>query len=138
MNIEPFRNHTAAIVEQKKWLVLADSDQAAHHFAEQLLDLGAADVLVLAATRNAAPKAIEPRYKRTDLGTDGNPGSLGHIRSCLAAFRELPEHIRAEIDAWDPDGDARVLTPFGRKTYLFTVEPFSALVGQNGNNSKIK
>ena len=112
MTVDTLRGHAAAVVATKKWLILADSDGAAAHFAQQLLELGAEDVMVLAAMRNTAEKAIEPTYRRVDLGTDGSPGSLGHIRSCLTAFRNLPEHICSEIDNWDPEGKAQVLTPF--------------------------
>ena len=112
MNIENLRTLTATVVRGKKWLVLADSDSAANHFAQELLDLGALDVMVLAATRDSPLKAIEPAYSRIDLGTDGSPGSLGHIRSCLHAFKHLPDHVRDAIDDWDPTKEAVVITPF--------------------------
>ncbi len=76
--------------------------------AEHLLDLGAARVMAIGGSRGTGPLPEPGRMPMVDLGVRGED-MMGGIRACEAAIDSLSAEVQAQVDAFDPEGEARVI-----------------------------
>ncbi len=97
--------------EGKRWLLAIDAAAAAGSFVELLEEYGAQRGLVLAGSEGTGELLDPEKVEVIVLGVRGH-SMLGGIRAFHAALADLPDDVQARIDAWDPDGSARVLAPF--------------------------
>ena len=112
--IRHYREQVRKCIEGRPWLVGMNVAVAATRTAQQLLDLGAENVLAVAATRGVGDLPDPDVVRCLLLGLESEADMLDAIRRSLDALTHLPAWVLDEIDRFDPDGKARVLeTPFG-------------------------
>ncbi len=108
------RDRLRAIFEPGRWLTVAEVAQSAVGAATRLVSMTGRDphdyVLALAGRQGVGTLDDSIRVFSLDVPEGGN--ILEGIRLAHAALEELPVHIQAEVDAWDPDHQARVIQPF--------------------------
>ncbi len=110
MNETDFQELAAKVVQGNDWIVLADRLRVAHHHAEKLQSLGAQRVFAIAAFRGKSLVPADLPYPAVSLDIQSD-SQLNAIRSSIAAFRELPAHVKSRLDEWDPEKAALVFSP---------------------------
>lgn len=122
------------VVADRPWLVAEGVLPASARAAAALGGLGASRCFVVAATRGTGP-APEPEVADyVVLGAAGD-SIMGGIRAGEAALADLPDEVVARIDAFDREGQARVLAALysngrpvaGRAVYGARPESWQAL-----------
>ncbi len=106
-----WRELVASCVLGGRWLTAMDVAQPAAKLAKRLLDLGAEDAMAIGACMGTGPLVALPEDRLIVMDVRAE-GTMGGIRAGEAALSNLPEAVRAQVDAWDPEGRARVLRPF--------------------------
>jgi hypothetical protein len=111
-----------SVVADRPWIVAMDVLVSAAAVAKQLKELGASRCLAIGASRGTGrlPQGVD----MIGLGLGGT-SMMDAIRVAEVGLDDLPDHARATVDAFDPDGEARVIRPFysagrpvgGRRTY---------------------
>lgn len=90
----------------RRWLVSADVLPATNALVAQLQELGAEGVFALAGSQGTGPG---PSCAHAELGAHG-AGMMEGIRVSQAALEApLPPAVQAQVDGFDPTGEARVL-----------------------------
>lgn len=105
---DPVVGITAAMVaayRNRRWLVAVDMLQAATGIVARLQAWGATDCLVVAGREGTG---APPECPYAILGLPPMPMMEG-ILSAEEALRSLPAQIEAQIDAFDPDHQARAI-----------------------------
>lgn len=97
-----------ARIADRPWIVAMDVLVPAANTANQLLDLGATRVLAIGGFRGTGALPDPARVPQIDLGITG-ADMMGSIRAAEAALAAVPPAVQAQIDAFDPAGEARVI-----------------------------
>jgi hypothetical protein len=106
-------HHTAllrSLVEGRRFVVATDVLVASAAIGARLTELGAEQVLVVGGSRGTGE--LEPEVERDGvvLGLSGGTIMEG-MRTFEAALADPPPSLLAALDAFDPQGDAAVVTP---------------------------
>ena len=120
--METTLEHYAAMVRGRisgrRWICTADVAVPAAHLANRLMGLGAEAVLVLGVSRGAGLPELVSGVELLVVGRTDQPSDwMQAIHSAEARLQDLPADAQARIDAFDPEGTARVIGP------LFSQEP---------------
>jgi len=91
----------------RKWLCATEIAQEAVGLALALRDFGADDVLAVAGSRGVG--ALDESVPLVTLDLETQPSMMASIRSVETALLDVPEHIQATVDEWDPEATAQVL-----------------------------
>lgn len=100
----------------RRWIVTADVDVPALRQAAHLRTLGADACLAIACTPGVGDRSIADGVELMMLSHDATDWMEG-IHASERALNHLTPEARTRIDAFDPDGTARVVGP------LFAQEP---------------
>lgn len=92
----------------RRWLIAMDVLQGATWQARWLREMGAPKAFVVAASQGTGPEPDPDHAEIARLGVTSGDMMSG-IRAAEAALADVPAAVRARVDAWDPDGSARVL-----------------------------
>jgi hypothetical protein len=115
-------------IDASHWIGIADRFMASHRWIiatealamhttglRQLREKGLPAPFVIAGSEGTG-ELPEPGVAEVVLlgtsGSDGETPMMSGIRAFEAALRDLPDAVIERIRAWDPDGEARVLTSF--------------------------
>lgn len=98
-------------VAGRRWLVAQDVSQAACFEAQALLDLGAEDVLAIAASRGTGPAPQLADDRLWVLGVRGS-SMMDALRVGDRALDDVPAQVQQAVDQFDPRAEARVLRAF--------------------------
>ncbi len=104
----------AEINGTRKWILAVDVAAMTTGLIETLTSWGVADIMIVAATEGvgALPQDLPIHYTRTTGDT-----LMGGLRNFLDSVGDPSPELRAAIDAFDPAGEAFVITPpFGTMT----------------------
>ncbi len=104
------RDAVQAVVVDRDWICTADVAQAAAATARGLRGLGARRCFLLAGRMGTGPFAPDPDDVSVVLGVDA-VGMMEGMYATEAAFAALSDAVRAQLDAFDPGGVARVVGP---------------------------
>ena len=104
-----YRDLIAGRVAGRPWICATDVVVSAAAAAVQLLDLGAERVLAIGGSRGTGDLPDAAAIPQILLGTQGDD-MMGAIRASEAALAAVPPDVQARIDAFDPAGEARVIT----------------------------
>ena len=96
-------------IEGRRWLVAMDVLATTTSTVALLHDLGAESCFALGGSAGSGPAPAPELAESHSLGASG-PDMMGAIRAAEAALRDLPAELQDRIDAWDPDGSARVIS----------------------------
>lgn len=109
-NIDPkhYRSLLESVVRGKRWIVAMDVLIPAARFAKILLDYGATDVLAIGASRGTGDLPDPEVVRQIELGAKAKDMMSG-IRNGMRLLADLPSEVRAEVDRFDPGGEARVI-----------------------------
>jgi hypothetical protein len=103
-----------AIFEPGRWLTVGEVAQSSVGAAARLVSMTGRDphdfVLALAGRHGVGP--LDDSIRVLSLDVPEGENILEGIRLAHAALEDLPIHIQAEVDTWDPDHQARVIQPF--------------------------
>jgi hypothetical protein len=103
---------TISFIRDRRWLVALDIAQPAASLAKQLINLGAEDVLAIASTLGVGPMVDFPEEKLIITGLEATSGRMHGIRAAEACINELNKEIVAQVQSWDPEGQARAVRAF--------------------------
>lgn len=92
----------------RRWIITADAAAAATGMVQRILDAGAEAVMVIAGNEGTGP---QPATEIFIVGTTGTTMMDG-IRAFAAAITAPSPELRAAIDAFDPTGEATVLSNY--------------------------
>ncbi|MGI9647208.1 MAG: hypothetical protein ACR2OI_01680 [Acidimicrobiia bacterium] len=96
----------------RKWILPVDVAAAATRSVEWLKTLGAPEPFVISGSRGTGVMPDVPDENLVVLGIS-DPTMMGAIHSFYSAIHgALPADVQAKLDAWDPEGRARVLASF--------------------------
>jgi hypothetical protein len=116
--LEHYAELVRARVAGRRWICTADVAVPGVHMANRLMGLGAEAVLVVGVTRGAGLPDCEPGVDVIILGrTKVHTDFMAAIHASESRLQDLSPDVQARIDAFDPDGTARVIGP------LFSQEP---------------
>jgi hypothetical protein len=94
----------------RRWIIAMDVLVAATPLVEDLRRLGAGELYVIAGSRGTGP--VPDDVASVVLGT-GGAGIMDGIRRFQQALGDLPPAVTAAVEAFDPDGAAKVIgSPF--------------------------
>jgi hypothetical protein len=108
----------------RPWLATADTLVGAAAYGRMLLNLGAERVLAIGGSRGAGVLPDPQEMAQIDLGCGGSD-FMTAVRASEAALAHLPPDAWAQVDAFDPAHEARVVAPLfsagapvaGRRVY---------------------
>jgi hypothetical protein len=107
------RDRLRAIFEPGRWLTVGEVTQSSVGAASRLVSMTGRDpdeyVLALAGRQGVGP--LDDSIRVLSLDVPEGENILEGIRLAHAALADLPVHVQAEVDAWDPDLQARVIRP---------------------------
>lgn len=121
-------SYYAALMRQRiagrPWLATADTLVGAAAYGRMLLNLGAERVLAIGGSRGAGVLPDPREMAQIDLGCGGSD-FMTAVRASEAALAHLPPDAWAQVDAFDPAHEARVVAPLfsagapvaGRRVY---------------------
>lgn len=92
---------------EQRWIVATSIDQASTGLASMLAQRFGVEVLAVGARRGTGP--IADSVPLISMGLPPVDGLMEGMRTAERALIDPPAEIRAQIDAWDPDGRALVL-----------------------------
>ena len=98
----------------RKWILAVDVAAGTTGLIEALTAWGVADIMVVAATEGVGPlpQDVPIHYTRTSGDT-----LMGGLRNYLDSIAAPSPELRVALDAFDPAGEAYVITPpFGTVT----------------------
>lgn len=104
-HVQLLRAHLA----ERRVIVLLDVLVASAAYATRLRELGVEEVLLVGGTRGTGDIDAEVERDAVVLGTAGDD-LMGAIRAFEAAVGDPPLALRQAIDAFDPQGEALVIT----------------------------
>ena len=106
MDLEAIRHAVSELHRGRRWIIAADAAAAAHHMVERLLEDEPTGVMIVAGIEGVGelPDADRLHYTRASGDT-----LMGGIREFLASIEQPSADLLAAVDAFDPDGSARVL-----------------------------
>lgn len=107
---DPHRELLGEVVAGRRVVVALEVLVAAARMEEQLRQLGAADVLVVAGSRGTGELDPEVERQAVDLSITAEDLMDG-IRAFEAALADPPRRAREAVEAFDPDGGATVIAP---------------------------
>ena len=99
-----------SVVADRDWICTADVAQAAAGMAAGLRALGARRCFLLAGRMGTGPFSPHPADPTVVLGVDA-VGMMEGMYANEAALQSLSDEVRAQLDAFDPAGVARVVGP---------------------------
>jgi len=91
---------------RRRWILAMDVLAAATPLVADLRRLGSGDVFVIAGSRGTGP--VPDDAASVVLGT-GGVGIMDGIRRFQQALGDLPPDVARAVDAFDPDGTAKVI-----------------------------
>lgn len=97
-----------AVYGGRKWLLTTDALAGLTRMAARLHSLGATDVFCIA---NGTGTGDLPECGYAVLGGAGAGSIMESTRLALEALGNLPPHVQAQVDAWDPDRRAACIGP---------------------------
>lgn len=108
----------------RPWIATSDMLVGAAAQAQVLLDLGASRVLAIGGARGAGALPDPQVIAQIELGTGGTD-MMGVIRAAEAALADVSPAVQAQVDVFDPAGEAQVVAALfssgapvaGRKVY---------------------
>jgi hypothetical protein len=106
--VEYYQELVAPLLAGRRWIVCSDVLATTTLTLERLRAVGAPRPFVLAGGRGTGKLPDPDLAEIAVLGTSGST-IMESLRAYHRALRSLPESVRARIDAWDPEGRARVL-----------------------------
>ena len=98
------------VVADRDWICTADVAQGAAAMARGLRALGARRCFLLAGRMGTGPFEPAPEDEAVVLEVDA-VGMMEGMYATEAAFAALSDEVRAQLDAFDPAGVARVVGP---------------------------
>ncbi|MEZ4473929.1 MAG: hypothetical protein R3F60_24700 [bacterium] len=104
-----YRDLIAHRIAGRPWICATDVVVTAATAATQLLELGASRVLAIGGSRGTGALPDPEVVPQIELGTTA-PDMMSAIRAAEAALAAVPPEVQARIDAFDPAGEARVIT----------------------------
>lgn len=104
-HVQLLRRHLAG----RKVIVVLDVLVASAAAADRLRDLGVEDMLLVGGSRGTGEIDVDVERDAVLLGTGGDD-LMGAIRAFEAAIDDPPEALREAIAAFDPGGEALVIT----------------------------
>lgn len=132
--IEYWASLLRQVVSDRPWLVAEGVLPPSARAAARLRELGASRCFVVASARGTGPAPEPAVAEYAVLGVVAD-SIMGGIRAGEAALANLPEDVRRRIDAFDPEGRARVIAALfsngrpvaGRAVYGARPESWQAL-----------
>jgi hypothetical protein len=106
--IEYYRELVTPLLAGRRWIVCSEVLATTTHTLERLHAAGALRPFVVAGGPGTGKLPGPDLAEIAVLGTSGST-IMDSLRAYHRALRSLPAAVRARIDAWDPDGRARVL-----------------------------
>ena len=103
-----YRQELAKVVAGRPWIVARDVLASCTNIAELLMELGASRVMCIGGTQGSGPLPDPEIFDCTVLNVSG-PDTMSVIRAADRALSDLPAEVRAKVDAFDPEGQARVI-----------------------------
>ncbi len=97
------------LVEGRRFLLAFDILVQAFGHVHRLNRLGAGDLMAIGARRGVGELPDPERCPAIDLAVPTAPSMMGGIRTAIAAMKALPDEVQAQVDAFDPEGEARVV-----------------------------
>jgi hypothetical protein len=106
MDLGAIRQAVSDLHRGRRWVIAADAAAAAHDMVERLREDEPAGVMIVAGIEGVGelPGADRFHYTRASGET-----LMDGIRSFLASIEQPSADLLAAVDAFDPDGSARVL-----------------------------
>ena len=104
-HVQLLRDHLAG----RRVIVLLDVLVASAAYATRLQELGVEEMLLVGGSRGTGDIDAEVERDALVLGTGGDD-LMGAIRAFEAAVSDPPRELRQAIDAFDPRGEALVIT----------------------------
>lgn len=111
MSAEHYRDLVDRAMDRHRWILCADAAAAFTSPIKKMRERGAPRPLLLCGTKGTGDLPTEEDCEMVVLDTTGETMMEG-IRAYHAALRDLPGWAMDRIDAWDPEGEARVLASF--------------------------
>jgi hypothetical protein len=109
MQASEYRALLASLFGGRRWIVASDVLAGATPLVAALESLGAERCLCVATSRGTGPVPDERFAPAPIVVPVVAPDMMTGIRRSLAALADLPEDARRRVDAFDPEGRARVL-----------------------------
>jgi hypothetical protein len=103
-----YRDQLSRVIRGRPWIVATDVLVNSARTGEKLLDLGADRVMAIGGARGTGALPAPDRMPMIELGVRGKD-MMGGIRACEAALDAVPAEVQAQVDAFDPDREARVV-----------------------------
>ena len=104
-HVQLLRDHLAG----RRVVVLLDVLVASAAYATRLQELGVKEMLLVGGSRGTGEIDAEVEREAVVLGTAGDD-LMGAIRAFEATVSDPPRELREAIDAFDPEGEALVIT----------------------------
>lgn len=99
------------LASSSPWLIATDVVVAGGGIAKELQSLGAPDCFIVGGSMGTG---AVPETPFIELGLTSS-SMMGGIRAAETAMDTLPPEVVAQVDAWDPERQARVFRPFFSK-----------------------
>ena len=106
-----YRDVVDRVMSPHKWIVCADVAAGFTQALKTWRDKGYARPLLLSGSTGSGDMPSEEDCELVILGTRSDT-MMGGIRAYHAALRRLPQWALDRIEAWDPAGEAKVLSSF--------------------------
>ncbi|MFM7134106.1 MAG: hypothetical protein ACKO0W_07305 [Planctomycetota bacterium] len=94
----------------RRWILAAEALAATTKRAEMLARFGVEEVLCVGMTRGLGDEPKDKGFRQFMTGGPVVRGFQESIRAAERIFADPPAELRAMLEAFDPDGSARVLT----------------------------
>jgi hypothetical protein len=106
MDLEAIRLAVSGLHRGRRWIIAADAAAAAHDMVERLREDEPAGVMIVAGIEGVGELPDADRFHYTRASGDT---LMDGIRSFLASVEHPSADLLAAVDAFDPEGSARVL-----------------------------